>query len=756
MKSIGTAKLTQFDKWIAYIKSLSRDELHSMTWDGVSKYIDHDKTYANMYYGKQPEWYKACLEGLRSMFTPNGYSNMDEVDKFLLKRDKTVERMEKILSFATEFEQPIHVGYWDKNIAYCFMGNPEKGFVVFNPDQYMEFIPAPDWSATTPSALREQLLGDAEPSSEAQLVPADAQQSLTVKDIKDSLESTKSEMDRLNELKKQAEKYETEELAEMKRELERIEKSLKEKCAAMVAEYEEKLEEAQRKKDALEAEIYMLDSQIYAIYCYAGETVKFIKLKSGKNAPDTEPLVIYQKLRFLDEDLGRMASIYRIDWSKINMFEDFLRYSPEAQEMFCPNEKCVMLVRVSRTGLLQKMSFYEHCQLLENYEYYHGNTVGIIIRNGENIYLGWTDQERVHIKDDLLISKTITEVAPAEEPPKFTFKSDKEAYYKKQKQERFDLVDGIISRRFVYSILQGIVDHSNLLSMPKGTNLGKQGPLVVYAVSDLWLTDNRFGTFNDIVSRCNRHVTKGDKILTLCMLVPHSGQYNNNDRGIGYNNRTHDCEVPDCKIMTVNLVTDKLRTRKYRMKYKTKGWQGKIEERTANFIADDYDEFVKNPEDTKKVYDGFDFEIQDEFIEISHKVYVSVPKGEKYWRIYTGDDPRANFRLDYDEYINLTYMNSVWLLYAINNKKLGGWKLDGKEVTYAYAIRYLNTALDYIRDREKKEKELLDAIDPKICEDPDWPVKLSEWKLSNDERPVREMNEFQSKRFARSLGYIVP
>ena len=84
-------------------------------------------------------------------------------------------------------------------------------------------------------------------------------------------------------------------------------------------------------------------------------------------------------------------------------------------------------------------------------------------------------------------------------------------------------------------------------------------------------------------------------------------------------------------------------------------------------------------------------------------------------------------------------------------------KFQGKyvKVTYAYAIRYLNTALDYIRDREKKEKELLDAIDPKICEDPDWPVKLSEWKLSNDERPVREMNEFQSKRFARSMGYDV-
>ena len=53
----------------------------------------------------------------------------------------------------------------------------------------------------------------------------------------------------------------------------------------------------------MEAQIWLLDSQIYAIRCFAGETVNFAHIRTGRNAPDTEPVIIYQKLRFLDEDL---------------------------------------------------------------------------------------------------------------------------------------------------------------------------------------------------------------------------------------------------------------------------------------------------------------------------------------------------------------------------------------------------------------------------------------------------------------------
>ena len=85
----------------------------------------------------------------------------------------------------------------------------------------------------------------------------------------------------------------------------------------------------------------------------------------------------------------------------------------------------------------------------------------------------------------------------------------------------------------------------------------------------------------------------------------------------------------------------------------------------------------------------------------------------------------------------------------VTNKSLGDWRIGGIAVDYAYAIRYLKTALDYIRKREEGEKALLDAIDPSICQDAEWPVKLSEWKLRAG---VRTITKYQAKRFAAALG----
>ena len=66
---------------------------------------------------------------------------------------------------------------------------------------------------------------------------------------------------------------------------------------------------------------------------------------------------------------------------------------------------------------------------------------------------------------------------------------------------------------------------------------------------------------------------------------------------------------------------------------------------------------------------------------------------------------------------------------------------------YAYAIRYLKTAMDYIRKREAQEEALIDAVDPEICKDPDWPLKLSQWKL---DKQVRAVTPYQAKRFAKA------
>ena len=100
-----------------------------------------------------------------------------------------------------------------------------------------------------------------------------------------------------------------------------------------------------------------------------------------------------------------------------------------------------------------------------------------------------------------------------------------------------------------------------------------------------------------------------------------------------------------------------------------------------------------------------------------------------------------------NEFINLTYMNSVWLEWIITNNKLGGWTIGGKAVDYAYAIRYLKTAMDHIRKREEQEKVYLDEVDPSICKDPNWPLKLTQWKL---DKQVRAITPYQAKRFAKA------
>ena len=376
--------------------------------------------------------------------------------------------------------------------------------------------------------------------------------------------------------------------------------------------------------------------------------------------------------------------------------------------------------------------------MFKQYEYFHGRTVGIIIRNGENVYLGWTDEDRVHIQDDLLLSQTITEVAPGKEP-EFRFESEREDYEKKQRREQKRFLDGVISRSFVYNILQGVVEHSNMLPLPEGVTLARQSNYVIYSMADKWLVDNRFGSFNDIVARANERVLEGDMLLTVQRLVPErsawGGHYSPrwaNVRGRGDRNRTHDCSVSDCTIYKANVVEYDEPERRVRYRYVwDKGKDG-----TPHYnVCETSEDHAGNlsPE----------CEIIEHFERRTRHVFVSVAKQ------FSDTGARSNFEVYDYEFINLTNLNSVWLEWAVTTRNLGGWSVGGEMVSYAYAIKYLKTALEFIRQREIKEKEFIDAVDPTVCQDPDWPLKLTEWKMMTG---VRVITPFQARRFAKKMA----
>ena len=129
------------------------------------------------------------------------------------------------------------------------------------------------------------------------------------------------------------------------------------------------------------------------------------------------------------------------------------------------------LVRLSRTGTY--LFTGENVNFLERFKVYHGRTVGIVVRNGENIYVGWTDDSRVHIDDDLIIGRVITEVTPVQEPKVFS-ELDRKQAIKETRKNQMAIADGIVSRSFVYNVLQGAVDRSEMITLPKGVTLSKE------------------------------------------------------------------------------------------------------------------------------------------------------------------------------------------------------------------------------------------------------------------------------------------
>lgn len=205
-------------------------------------------------------------------------------------------------------------------------------------------------------------------------------------------------------------------------------------------------------------------------------------------------------------------------------------------------------------------------------------------------------------------------------------------------------------------------------------------------------------------------------------------------------NRTHDVHAEDCTLYPINLVEydEPVKRARYRHLIKPSGW-----DLEKNPDAKPYwSESVIDADQLERL--SIDYEVLEIFEYREEHIFISLKK-ECYWRDYQGE-PRANFEVNKNEYINLTYLNSVWLEWVVTNKALGGWTVGGQLVDYANAIRYLNTAPDYIRKRETEEKALIDAVDPDVCKDPNWPLELSEWKLSNR---VRAVTPFQAKRFVK-------
>lgn len=540
-----------------------------------------------------------------------------------------------------------------------------------------------DYSDFSLSDIRQQTLA----GNETALISADSHLFvMSHNDMQKQISETASAKNSLEEAMDDVKNARVEGLSELQQEIDKKVAELEERKARLLDELRRKEAELNAKVEQLNNELFMLESEIYSIRCFMGEVVDFIKLKSGAAAPVDAPITLFQKMRFLDEELGKLVSLYDFDFGKAKLFEELLQKRDDIVEVFCPNDKCVSLVRVSKTNIHYG---YDFDDMLNEYEVYHGRTIGILIRNGENLYIGWTDEEKINIPDNMFYTPE-SKVVSEEDAAKTKTTSVKE----------------MVSRYFIFSILQGALCNDKLLALPDSVKASFTRPseYIIYSAADTWLCDNKYGTFMDIVDKCNSRIGVGDFVLSLQYLS--DGNYNSSYRSFEYDrdyndsHRTHDVSMGDGKIYKITLVEEN--------------------------------------EDAQFSWNRCKY-----FISLEKSNYDHIYRNGHYY-----DRKRlayARFRVYDDEFINLTYMNSTWLKYVITTQNLGGGR--SRLSNFAETVRYLNKALAFVKKREATEREFL-SVYVKDITDETW-VALSEWKLATG---VRKINDYQAKRFARSLN----
>lgn len=533
-------------------------------------------------------------------------------------------------------------------------------------EDYLEYKEEKDYSGLTMSALNARI------ADNVSMLPAELNDK-SLSDVEQDYSSVSDKILQLKQEERDIKDAKTGELKNMQDQINALMAEMNKKKELMMQELERKMELFRQQKQKLEAQIYMLQIEIYSIRCYLGETVELIGIRDGRSAPIEEPVVLNQKILYLDEDLARMMSIYGFQLENYKLLEEAIKYNDDVFNAFCPQEKCITFFRVSRNA--EKTFYNDEIGCMDSYDMLHGKKIGFAVRNGEKLFLGWLEEKweedrELTFEENVVLragKKEITDGNQASSTPL---------------KER-------VSRMFAINVLRGLLDNKHLLNIPDGEDLLRPSKYIIYNYADAWLEDNRYGDFATLVKNLHEYDREKDRILLITAVSEvYNSHKNGPERGLedAQVNRTHDCSVSS-GLNTINM----------------------IDEHGNTFVS-----------------------------------------AEKEYSICGA---RSNFLIKKHEFLNLTFMNSLWLEYYIMTKKIGdfGRKRNryGNETSldYAYLIPYFKKALEYIREREQQEAELIEQY-VQLKEFSEWPILLSHWKIA---KKVHKLTDYQAKRFAKYL-----
>lgn len=245
---------------------------------------------------------------------------------------------------------------------------------------------------------------------------------------------------------------------------------------------------------ALEKEITRKQKALYAFETLLGVREEVIQLVKGQDAPEEEPLTLYQQLLFMDEELG----IWEAGGIDVRNIEDFDAWISKHYKQLIPSVKSVTAWRVRRKDKRYCEEAFDNFML--NLEYGTRMTY-FLIRNGDNLYRIWSD---VTVQDTLFPA--------ADEYQKILERSDFRAWAEedvKKLHEKYMYgliaIQGLIVRTDIFGTK--LREHVNFLT----GDLGDRIQLIYDADRSHWLASGM--SWKDFLVRNQATIQQGSRVI---------------------------------------------------------------------------------------------------------------------------------------------------------------------------------------------------------------------------------------------------
>lgn len=265
-------------------------------------------------------------------------------------------------------------------------------------------------------------------------------------------------------------------------EIENLKAQMEAKISAMYEMQAQMMSELQAKIERYQHELLVMRTDLTAFEYRHGLTIDFTRITSGKCEPVEQPIVVYQKLIYLDEDLPRFENLYDVDAGSL---EVALKHSPALLEHICPTNKGVSFLKMRNAS----GKFELNNTVMKFIEDTMPNEVGVLIRNGENTWLTWLDSDKVSFSQDSFASVSSQEKEPS--------------------------VKLIQSRYYVFNIILGLIERGEMLQLDHVPTDVFSDPSIILSNADSQITDSTYIELGQLLHTLNDYSKAEDPIFVL-------------------------------------------------------------------------------------------------------------------------------------------------------------------------------------------------------------------------------------------------